>query len=189
MFRRAWRLGFAAAAMITMLIAAQPTAAFKQTGSTGVTGAHSVADTSSNAGATCVYKSGPGSLSTLKHIYVNPPSMKAAAGKGTEKVGWSFTVQRKIQGHGWANRITSKRFTASTDASHAASFASEGVKVVVPNGPSGPSAFYRVVLNMFWYASNGTSLIGTAAGRIEWYYNFFETDTTVVKGSCSDYAL
>ena len=50
--------------------------------------------------------------------------MKAAAGHGTEKVGWSFTVQRKIQGHAWANRITSKRFTKSTDAAHNASFAS-----------------------------------------------------------------
>ena len=115
--------------------------------------------------------------------------MKAASGHGTEKVGWSFTVQRKIQGHGWASRVTSKRFTASTDSSHAASFASQGVKVIVPNGPSGPSASYRVVLNMFWYASNGTSLIGSATGQIGWYYNFFATNTTVVKGSCSDYEL
>jgi len=115
--------------------------------------------------------------------------MKAAAGHGTEKVGWSFTVQRKIQGHAWANRITSKRFTKSTDAAHNASFASEGVKVIVPNGPDGPSASYRVVIQMFWYASNGKSLIGSATGRVEWYFNFFETDTTVVHGSCSDYTL
>ena len=189
MFRRVWRAGLAAGAMFTMLIAAQPAAAFHSTGSTGVTGAHSVADTSSNAGATCAYKSGPGQLSTLTHIYVNAPSVKAAAGHGTEKVGWSFTVQRKIQGHAWANRVTSKTYTASTDSSHSASFAQEGVKVIVPNGPSGPSAFYRVTIKMTWYAANGKSVIGTATGRIDYYYNYFTLDTTVVHGSCFDYAL
>ena len=189
MLKRVWRTGLAAGAMFTMLLAVQPAAAFQQTGSTGVTGAHSVADTSSDAGATCAYKSGPGQLSTLKHIYVYPPSMKAAAGHGTEKVGWSFTVQRKIQGHAWANRVTSKTYTASTDSAHNAMFPSEGVKVIVPNGPSGPSASYRVTIKMTWYAANGKSVIGTASGRVEWYFNYFTLDTTVVHGSCSDYTL
>jgi len=180
---------------VSALTVANPAAAFQQTGTTGTTGAHSVTDTASSTGGICIYKYDTSfDVWELKRIVVNAPKMKAVPGMGSEKVGWSFTIQRRTWSAfsnnpgPWQNRLTSATFTANTNSSTNASFTQQGAKVIVPADPGSDAAWqYRVNIKMTWYKANGTSVLGTATGRVEHYAGYEETNTLHFKNSCWDY--
>src|SRR5262245_26318070 len=117
--------GLASTLLVALL--AQPAAAYKEVRHTGTTGPHSLQDNSTTAGATCVYgKNNQYNEWRLRHIWVEPPLMKAVSGMGAEKVAWRFTVQRRHGTEGgngpWADRYTSPNYSATTDSSHNATF-------------------------------------------------------------------
>ena len=39
------------------------------------------------------------------------------------------------------------------------------------------AAEYRVRMKMVWYKANGTQLMGTSTGRLQWYNAYEELDT------------
>jgi hypothetical protein len=181
------------AAALCALVVAQPALAYTETGHTGTTGVHSVTDTKAHPGVVCVYdySTGDGAY-RLNHIYVNAPNMKAVAGMSSEKVAWTFTIQRRDNGFGgagpWQNRYTSPKFSAMTNSTTNAAFSQMGVKVIVPyEYGADAAAEYRALVKMYWYGSNGTSVIGSATGRLGWYNLYEELDTFTRKGLCEDY--
>jgi hypothetical protein len=193
LFRRILRFASLAAVSIAALAIAQPTLAFTQTGTTGTTGAHSVPDTSSNTAAVCSYQYlSSENVWKLKHIFVDAPYMKAVPGMGSEKVAWNFTVQRReggFSGFGpWHNRYTSPNFSAMTDSTQNAPLVQEGVRVTVPFAPGADAAAeYRVLMKMIWYKANGTSVLGTVSGRLNWYSTYLGIDTFTRHNLCFDY--
>jgi hypothetical protein len=187
MFRRFWRQGFVAVTVLATLAMAQPTMAFSKTGQTGRIGAYSVTDGVGLSGVTCAYDAGPGSLQHLRAMWVTPPLAKAVPGMGSEKVGWSYTIQRKIQREGWTNRVTSKILTKyATSSEYEVLPGGKTVKVILPNGPDGPTATYRAVIKMLWYAADGRTVIGTVSGRMDTYFVLAD-ERTNTHGSCLDY--
>ncbi len=180
---------------ISALAIAQPAMAYTELGTTGTVGKHSLSDTEVNPGATCRYDfSSANGAFKLKHISVLAPGMRAVPGMGIEKVAWSFTVQRRIISFGgvepWDDRYTSPKFKSSTDSHHHAQFdqGSEGVKVVVPyQAGADASAEYRVIVNLFWYKTDGTTVLGTATDRVDWYYPDQSNGHTFFQKFCPDY--
>ncbi len=82
-----------AGALVAALAVAQPTLAYTELKVTGTTGAHSLVDGAGNPGVICTTKySATYDAFKLKHMYVNPPKMKAVPSQGHEKVGWQFTI-------------------------------------------------------------------------------------------------
>ncbi len=173
---------------------AQPAMAFTELRVTGAVGAHSVKDTEAIPAAICLFKySSHNNAYKLKHIAVFPPLMKAVKGMGTEDVAWQFTVERRIVGLGgagpWQSRYTSARFRSSTNSRHNADFGSHtGVKVVVPfEAGADASAAYRVVIKMFWFKPDGTTVLGTVTGKVDWYYPDQGKGVPIFHGFCPDY--
>jgi hypothetical protein len=160
-----------------MVAGVQPVLADTELGHNGTVGVHSLADTSSNPGATCKYKFLPSwDFGKLVRIFVKPPKMRAVAGKDAQTVGWTFTVQRRIfgiTGSGpWVDRYTSPEMMAVTDDAHNATFSQSSVSVTVPFGPGAEDvvAVYRVKVKMFWHRANG-SIQGTARHRVDYYHS------------------
>jgi hypothetical protein len=176
MFNGIWRTALIVGVGITALTGAQPALGFSNVIVTGTVGAYKVRDTQVFPGAGCTYVySSANQAWKLKHISVGSPSMKAVPGIGAEKVAWQFTIQRRIIGFGgpgpWQDRYASSKFTATTDSTHNAPFSTEGVKVVVPfQIGSDASASYRAKVKLTWYKANGTTVLGTVTGKIDWYY-------------------
>jgi hypothetical protein len=175
---------------VLALASAQPTLGYTQLSVTGTVGPRSMTDNQTYTGAVCGYKfdTGQGAWK-LRRIDVNSPQIKAAAGQGAEQVGWNFTVQRREGGvvgnTTWQDRYTSPMVKATTDQTHNANFgaASAGVKVVVPFAyGTGNAASYRVLVKFVWYKVNGTSVLGTVKGRVDWYAGM-----SVTHYSCPDY--
>jgi len=175
MFGRSFRtLMVVATIAVAALAATQPAFAYelRQTGTVGV---HSLVDTSSHPGAVGRYKyySSDG-FGWLNRFYVNPPRMRAVAGKTSQTVGWLFKVQRKVCGMGgcgdWTLRYTSPEMTAVTDDAHNASFSQATVGVTVPCGHNcaDAGAIYRIKVKMIWHRKDG-SVQGTVLNRIYWY--------------------
>jgi hypothetical protein len=194
-FRRLTRTAFLAGAAIAALAVAQPAAAFTEIGTRGTVGAHSLQDTAGNPGADCRLKySAPNGAFKLVHISVQPPRMKAVPGMGAEDVAWSFTVQRRIVRSGapgpWKARYTSQKFRSSTNSRHNADFGQfRGVRVEVPFASGGRAAAeYRVMVRLFWYQANGTTLLGRATERVQWYYpDIAKSGVSTYHGFCPDY--
>src|SRR3954451_269193 len=142
---------------------------------TGTVGHYSLTDSQSSPGATAKYvyvqPADPGENHWALHrIVVQPPNMKAVAGKSSQKVGWSFTVQRMACFEppcgNWETRYTSPVYTAVTSDTANAAFVKESVSVGVPPNPA--LYHYRTTVNMVWYKANGATQ-GTASARIGWY--------------------
>jgi hypothetical protein len=193
MFRRKRILFILAGSLVGLLSIAQPALGFTKLNTTGTVGAYKVLDSQAFPGGLCTYDySSANQAWKLKHIHVGPPRMKAVPGMGTEKVGWQFTIQRREIGFGgpgpWENRYTSPTFTASTDSTHNAPFnAWEGVKVIVPfQIGADASAEYRAKAKLIWYKANGTGVLGSVTGRIDWYY-YDSRKSHEVPTTCSDY--
>jgi hypothetical protein len=156
--------------------------AYTELGTTGTVGAHSMTDTSAAPAGVCAYKAYHTQFShyLIKHINVNPPTVKAVSGQGNEKVAWDFTVQRRyisFSNGPWQVRYTSPMFVASTDSRHIAPFVQENVGVAAPQPGADTEYQYRVLVKLFWYKTSDGSVLGTANGRIDWYTD--ETPTTL----------
>jgi hypothetical protein len=190
--RRTLRAVLIGVTTISALAVTQPTMGYTELKVTGTVGAHSLWDTEAVPGATCLFKHRSGTY-RLSHIGASPPRMKAVPGMGTEVVAWSFTVQRRIVDSGgagpWKDRFTSQKFTTSTNAKHNAYFGGEqGVHVVVPFEAGGAaSANYRVIVKLFWYESDGTTILGTATDRVDWYYPDQGKGVPTFHHFCPDY--
>jgi len=175
MFRRG-SLTFIVVATIAVaaLGATQPAFAY-ELGHTGTVGVHSLTDTSSNPGAIGRYRwySSDG-VGYLNRFYVNPPKMRAVAGRTNQTVGWLYKVERKMCGFmgcgAWTLRFTSVEMTAVTDDAHNASFSQATASVTVPCGHNCYDAFarYRITVKMIWHRPDG-SVQGTVRNRIYWY--------------------
>jgi hypothetical protein len=171
---------------VAMLVIAQPVLADTELGHTGTVGVHSLSDTSGNPGTTAKYKyNSSDGFGWLKRLFVKPPNMRAVAGKNAQKVGWLFTVERKICGIGgcdiWRLRYTSPEMTAVTDDTHNAAFSEATVGVTVPCGHNcaDAGATYRVTVKMIWHRAND-SVQGTARHRVYWYRAVMDTGETGV---------
>jgi len=172
---------------IAMFALAQPTLAFNQAGRTGQTGHFGFQDTHNFPDGQCHY--GPG-VNSLRSIYVSFPDVGAAPGFGTEKVGWQYTVQRKLAGAGWTDRLTSKVLTAYAQSSSYANFPDPSARVIVPKGPEGAGALYRVNIKAFWFAADGTTVIGTATASVKYYSQWRPEDEAqagTATGACPAY--
>ena len=49
------------------------------------------------------------------------------------------------------------------------------------------AAPYRVLVKLYWYEQDGTTVLGQANGRLEWYVAYVGLDSIFHKGYCSDY--
>jgi hypothetical protein len=159
---------------VAALAATQPALAYELS-HTGTVGVHSLTDTSSNPAAIGRYRYyASDGYGWLNRFYVNPPNMKAVAGKTSQHVGWKYMVERKmcgIEGCGsWMLRFTSRQFTAVTDDSHNAAFTQATASVTVPCGHNcyDVGAKYRITVKMIWHRADG-SVQGTVLNRIYWY--------------------
>ncbi len=160
---------------IAVLAVAPPVFADTELGHSGTVGVHSLTDTAASPGAIAKYRyrSADG-FGWLKRLFVQPPNVRAVAGRNAQKVGWLFTVERKICGlkgcDRWRLRYTSPEMTAITDDASNAAFSQASVSVTVPCGPNcaDAGAIYRVVVKMIWHRPNG-NVQGTARHRVYYY--------------------
>ena len=175
MFSRRLRgLVIAGTVAISVLAIAQP-ALGGDLGHRGTVGSYSVTDTSSNQSVLAHYRwYNSDNLGWLKKLFVDPPKMKAVAGRSNQTVGWQFIVERKDCGFTgcahWKKTYTSPEMTAVTDDAHNASFSQASVRVYVPCGHlcEDEVSAYRVTIKMIWHKANG-NVQGTAKYRIYWY--------------------
>lgn len=178
------------AAALAALIGAQPIAAYKELRTTGTVGAHSLSDTKQLPGAICAYAySDRGTKSTLRYMMVDSPNVRAVPGQGRQRVGWSFTIERKIVALGgtspWEHRYTSPVSKRTTDSTHDAEFSP--MEVRVPSSrESGEDNhfFYRATVKAFWYRPNG-NVMGTAKMRVEWFVSVERHLAERQRWSCS----
>jgi hypothetical protein len=171
---------------IAALAATQPVFA-TELGQTGTVGVHSLVDKEGDPAALGLYKyNSSDGFGWLKRFNVNPPNMHAVKGNSSQKVGWSFTVERKVCGivgcGKWNVRYTSPEMTAVTDDAHNASFSQATVGVTVPcgHGCQDAGATYRITVKMIWHRPNG-SVQGTVRNRIYWYGAKLNTGETGVQ--------
>ncbi len=176
--------------IVAVLVVGQTALGYVETKTTGTVGAHSLSDTTGSPAAICVYKPSPiANVTQLKHIDVNAPQVKAIAGMGTETVGWRFVIQRTrfgITPH-WKRIYRSPIWKASTDSAHDASFSQEGANVVVPHPYATGGYGFRVIVKLYWYKANGTTVKGSTSGRLEWYVISHGTNPGPFQDACSDY--
>ena len=182
-----------AVAVVAALAISQTALGYVETNTSGTVGAHSYTDTSSHQGVICTYKpTTTAGVQKLKRIYVTAPKMKAVPGMGMEMVGFRFIVQRQITGFSgpgkWKTTYTSSIAKAATNASTNANLGEGSVDVSVPYAyGADASATYRVLVKLFWYAKDGSTVIGSASGRLEWYVAYVGLDSITHKGHCNDY--
>ena len=171
-----------AALIVAAVFAASPTLAVSQPvqadtvlNQTGKIGAWSITDTSTDPGAIGKYHYyRSDNLGYLTRLWVNPPTMRAVAGKTNQTVGWLFMVERKICGLGgcqnWKSDYNSPEQTAVTDDAHDAAFsqATVGVSVVCGHNCYDLGAIYRVTVKMIWHRPDGSQQ-GVVKDRIYWY--------------------
>jgi hypothetical protein len=179
-----------ATSAITLLMAVSPVLADTERGHAGTVGKHSLQDELGSPGATCRYTTVSLYDNDLKlrRIVVRPPLMRAVEGKSAQTVGWTFTVQRRVQGIGgateWVNRYTSSEATAVTDDAHDASFTKASVPVRPGGNLAGGVYQYRVLVTMLWHRADG-SLQGTARHRVDYYTRRSDIGLTDVRvGKC-----
>jgi hypothetical protein len=141
----------------------------------GTIGHYKVVDTKTDQSVLAHYRWYNGdNLGWLKKFVVDPPRMKAVAGRSDQTVGWQFYVERKDCGFTscsrWKKTYTSPEMTAVTDDSHNAAFMPASVRVYVPCGHLCEDlvSAYRVTIKMIWHKPNG-NVQGTARYRIVWY--------------------
>ena len=161
-----------AAVLLALIVAVAPVAADTEFGHSGIVGKHSLRDADlDHPGAACRYKNvafGPrGWENLLKRIDVRPPRMRSVG--PSQRVGWRFIVQRSpvFDAQVWTTTYKSPIQKAMAYSGVNASFSAMGVKVSVPAG-SYNEPEYRVLVRMFWYASDGT-VQGTARHRVDYY--------------------
>jgi len=176
MFKRTSRLVLVMATVaVAALATTQPALAEIELGHHGTVGAHLLTDTSSNPAAIGHYRwYNSDNVGWLNRFWVNPPKMKAVAGKSAQTVGWLFMVERKDCGFfscsRWKVTYTSPEMTAVTDDSHNAAFSQGTVRVHVPCGHNCEdlASAYRVTEKLIWHRPD-MSVQGTAKTRIYWY--------------------
>lgn len=159
--------------ILLLTFGVQSALAETERGHTGTVGKHSLHDESGSPGATCRYRTvlDDNDLK-LRRIVVRPPLMRAVEGGIAQTVGWTFTVQRRVQGIGgatdWVNRYTSPEMTAVTDDTHDASLSKASIRVRPGGQAAGGMNQYRVFVTMLWHRADG-SIQGKARHRVDYY--------------------
>jgi hypothetical protein len=144
----------------------------------GTVGAWSLTDTPSSPGANVKYRwvDATGDYGSEDHwrirrIVVQPPNVKAVAGKSQQTVGWQFTIQR-VQCFEppcyWEHRYTSPVHKATTSDAANAAFTAQSVSVRIPPEAEAGLFHYRAIVKMFWFKGDG-SVQGTAKSRVRYY--------------------
>ncbi len=122
----------------------------------GTVGSYSLNDTTASPGSDAIYRyEGSYDAWRLRQIVVHAPNVRAVSGNSAQKVGWSFTIQRRFCSWGhcssWYDRYTSAKFTATTSDATNAPFSDEHVGVRLPKMMYDAGYQYRAIVKMFWY--------------------------------------
>lgn len=175
MFKRSSRVVLAMATFAIAALATTQPALAGEISRTGTIGQYNVVDTKTDQSVLAHYRwYNSDNVGWLKKFVVDPPRMKAVAGRTDQTVGWQFYVERKDCGFfdcsRWKKTYTSPEMTAVTDDSHNAAFTSASVHVYVPCGHLCEDlvSAYRVTIKMIWHKPNG-NVQGSARYRIVWY--------------------
>ena len=193
MARRSLRTGILGAALLLVgLVAAQPAFADTELGDSGKVGAHSLRDTHSSPGATCRFRfDAQVGLGKLRSMTVHPPRMAASPGKSVQLIGWRFTIQRRLVGE----RQTSWR-TVYKSAEQTRTIGGQGsfydmrapISVPANDGVTGVHQ-YRAIVKMFWYATNGQTVIGSSRHRDDYYKGVMNNSRSWIQnGYCASFS-
>src|SRR5262245_60913036 len=132
---------------------------------TGTFGVHFLADSAEYPGARCSYNS----MTVIQGIRVRGPFVfardRVANHIDSQKVSWFFRVRARPVGTGdFATVATSAvQFRTATDT-QVADFSPMSKSFA---GNAGKE--YRVQVVMRWYGQDGTTVVGTATHRVDWY--------------------
>jgi hypothetical protein len=166
-------LGAALTAPLVAMLFAAPVSADIERGHKGHVGYHALVDTQADAGARCIYRtvSQPGAeiyIGRLGRLHVNPPKMRTALAT-TQKVGWRFIIQRAKDNGAFTRIYRSPIQVQRLRVNRESSFVPMGTDVTVPKASRHENRHtYRVMVKMFWYASDGT-VSGGALHQLSWY--------------------
>lgn len=170
--------------LAAMILAVAPVTADTERGHTGTVGKHSLRDSSSNGGVSCVYaephQASPDTwLAGLKRLEVRPPRVRSSS--GSQRVGWRFIVQRTHQvSPEWLVTYKSPVQKATATLTGNAPFSLMKIKVNVPSYP----VYYRVDVVMFWYNSAGV-VVGKARHRVDYYNRDVAIRPSVDRNKCT----
>ena len=127
----------------------------------GTVGPHSLGGTQADPAATCHYGTVP---DTVRHITLEGPLVKAAAGRPHQTVGWRLGIEY-WSGTAWLRQSVTSYRKASATPTDSASFASRAAKTDTTPLRGG----YRARVDFAWYASDGVTLTGKASIWPTWY--------------------
>ena len=147
---------------IAWLVTAAPAAADTERGHTGQVGVHRLRDVFGYPGARCYFE-GPMGAEQVVAMDVRSPvvfARDASSGVDIQRVGWRATIQR-LSGGTWSNYLTGPLERDYATDRHPAEFTKWGVDL--------PDGTYRVFIRMFWYDPAGTTVVGTANHRVDFY--------------------
>lgn len=157
-----------AAALVCLALTAGTASADTSVSSSGTVGPHHLRDTNATPGTKCLYGEGGGSgEEVLDQLAVKPPVMRAVNKTGArdkQRVGWRVQVQRRSGAAAFVTIAQSAVQKAWAWDDTAASFTKRTVSVTSLYG-----ADFRVHVQMFWYAADGTTVTGQAIHEVDWY--------------------
>ena len=159
---------FSGAAVFVALVAgATPTFA-TELSHTGKIGHHQLNDGAGNPGAVCNYQSGSEFLDGFSDVL--PPtiwSRDTTAGRDKQKVGWRYLIKRRADGQSnWKTVYKSSIVKADAWNDQPAQFMSRTAPGLML--PTTNASFY-IVIKQFWYAANGSTVVGTATSEVDVY--------------------
>jgi hypothetical protein len=166
--RKLSRYPFATIALVVglglSLAGAASTSADTHLTQSGTFGIHFLADSSEYAGVTCTYNN----ASTISSIRVRDPLVFArnrTSSADTQWVSWYFRVQAQTQGDtSWTAVATSDVSKLTATDAQVANFSPISKAFA---GNAGKQ--YRVLVVIRWYGTDGTTEVGRATHRVDWY--------------------
>ena len=154
--------------LVLGVVGVMPAAAYDQTKTSGTIGVYTIEDYNGSGGVTCSYPdTNAASNANLSKIRV-----RGFYAHGTtispRYVGYAFAVLRKASGGStWSQKYLSpvvKQLASALNPTHF------GARTwTLPNPPANDGSMWRVSIRLTWYASNGSTIVGSASGPVEVY--------------------
>ncbi|MBA2381534.1 MAG: hypothetical protein H0V73_05415 [Chloroflexi bacterium] len=146
------------------LAGAATTAADTHLTQSGVFGVHFLADSAEYAGVRCTYDN----ASTISAIRVRDPFVFArsrTSGVDTQWVSWYFRIQAQTPGDTtWTSVATSPVSKKTATDAQVANFSP-----ITKTFAGTAAKQYRVLVVIRWYGQDGTTEVGRATHRPDWY--------------------
>jgi hypothetical protein len=153
-----------AVALMLAIAGATPIAADTPLTQSGRVGVHYLADSSEFPDATCTYDS----QTTIHSIRLRAPFVYArntVPGVETQAVSWLFVIQSRTPGtSAWSTVATSASQKKATTDVRTAAFTP-----VTRTFAGSAGKEYRALVVIRWYGANGTTEVGRATHRVDWY--------------------